>query len=166
MRKKTPGAGPESTPTWETLEAFVRQKVQDVIQSVLEEEVTSHLGRQPSERRTAVDAAPGYRNGYGKRRRLALSCGTIEVRRPRVRNLDARFESRVLPLFRRYTQEVGALLPELYLHGLARGDFELALRCNLPDYSDALHHEELREGTEGGLQKSVKEEFPGTRCAA
>ena len=39
-----------------------------------------------------------------------------------------RFESRVLPLFARRTKEVGALIPELYLHGLAEGDFELALR--------------------------------------
>ena len=54
--------------------------------------------------------------------------GTITVRRPRVRGLDARFESQLLPLFKRRTEEVGRLLPELYLHGLAHGDFDLALR--------------------------------------
>ena len=36
--------------------------------------------------------------------------------------------ARVLPLFARRTKELGALLPELYLHGLAEGDFELAMR--------------------------------------
>jgi transposase-like protein len=36
--------------------------------------------------------------------------------------------SKVLPLFARRTREIGELLPELYLHGLAEGDFELALR--------------------------------------
>ena len=36
--------------------------------------------------------------------------------------------SRVLPLFKRQTKEVDELLPQLYLHGLALGDFELALR--------------------------------------
>jgi hypothetical protein len=50
-----------------------------------------------------------------------------------VRGLEERFESRVLPLFARRTEEVGALLPELYLHGLAQGDFELALRGLLGD---------------------------------
>jgi transposase-like protein len=45
-----------------------------------------------------------------------------------VRGLEERFESRVLPLFRRRTKEVGELLPQLYLHGLSQGDFELALR--------------------------------------
>ena len=34
----------------------------------------------------------------------------------------------MLPLFARRTKELGALLPQLYLHGLAEGDFELAMR--------------------------------------
>ena len=57
-----------------------------------------------------------------------MSSGTITLRRPRVRGIEERFESRVLPLFARRTKELGALLPELYLHGLAEGDFELAMR--------------------------------------
>ena len=117
-----------SRPTWEELEGWVREGAQEFIQGILEEEVTELLGREKSERRRAVDAVAGYRNGYGKPRRLAMSSGTITVRRPRVRGLEERFESRVLPLFLRRTKEVGALLPELYLHGLAEGDFELAMR--------------------------------------
>jgi transposase-like protein len=39
----------------------------------------------------------------------------------------------VLPLFKRRTEQVGELLPRLYLHGLAQGDFELALRGLLGD---------------------------------
>ena len=39
---------------------------------------------------------PGYRNGYGKPRRLGLSCGTIKLSRPRVRNVKERFESGLL----------------------------------------------------------------------
>src|SRR2546422_7168279 len=115
-------------PTWETLEEFVRTKIQATMQAVLEEELTAFLGRGKSERRAGVDPAPGYRNGRGKPRKLALSCGTIALRRPRARNLDERFESRVLPWFARQSREVAALLPELYLHGLSKGDFELALR--------------------------------------
>ena len=120
-------------PAWGVLEAWVRERARDMIQQALEEEVTELLGRMKSERRVAVDAPPGYRNGYGKPRRLAMSSGTIEVRRPRVRGLEERFESRVLPLFQRRTREVGELIPELYLHGLAEGDFELALRGLLGD---------------------------------
>jgi putative transposase len=127
MTQKT--TTPESrTSTWEQLEEFAREHVQRFIQSLLEEEVTELLGRTKSARREAVDAAPGYRNGYGKPRHLTLTSGTITVRRPRVRDLNERFVSRVLPLFKRQTKEVGELLPQLYLHGLALGDFELALR--------------------------------------
>lgn len=90
--------------------------------------MTELLGREKSERRKDVDAALGYRNGHGKPRHLTLSSGTITVRGPRVRGLEGRFESRVLPLFKRHTKEVTELLPQLYLHGLARGDFDLALR--------------------------------------
>ena len=129
MRDDIAGVGSESSgPTWEVLEAWVRERAQALVQGILEEEVTELLGRRKWERKGAVDAPAGYRNGYGKPRRLAMSSGTITVRRPRARGLEERFESRVLPLFLRRTREVGALLPELYLHGLAEGDFELAMR--------------------------------------
>ena len=122
-----------SRPAFQTLETFVRAQVQGFIQQLLEEEVDELLGRRKSERRASVDAPPGSRNGHGKPRQLALMSGTITVRRPRVRDLEERFVSRLLPLFQRRTNEVGALLPELYLHGLALGDFELALRGLLGD---------------------------------
>src|SRR5882724_7367546 len=102
--------------------------MQQLLHRLLEEEVGGLLGRGRYERREAVDPAVGYRNGFGKPRRVSLSSGTLTVRRPRVRGLAARFESRLLPLFKRRTEEVGGLLPELYLHGLAHGDFDLALR--------------------------------------
>ena len=99
----------------------------------MEQEVDGLLGRGRYERREAVDPAVGYRNGFGKPRRVSLSSGTLTVRRPRVRGLTERFESRLLPAFKRRTEEVGRLLPELYLHGLALGDFDLALRGLLGD---------------------------------
>ena len=102
--------------------------MQEFIQSLLEEEITELLGRQKSERRQAVDSLPVYRNGHGKARHLTLGCGTVTVYRPRVRGLEQRFESRVLPLFARRTAEINKLIPQLYLHGLALGDFDLALR--------------------------------------
>ena len=58
---------------------------------------------------------------------------TIEVKRPRVQGPEQRFESRLLPLFVRRTERVAELLPQLYLHGLAQGNFELALRGLLGD---------------------------------
>ena len=128
MKEKSTETGTESRPGWESLEALARQGVQRLLQQLLEEEVEEVLGRRRYERRDGVDATPGYRNGFGKPRRLSAMAGTITVRRPRLRGLEARFESRLLPLFKRRTEEVGRLLPELYLQGLAQGDFDLALR--------------------------------------
>ena len=98
-------------PQWGTLEEFTRSRIQSWLQDVLEEEVTELLGRGKSERRAAVDAPAGYRNGHGKTRRLSMMAGTIELKRPRVRGLEQRFESRLLPLFVRRTEAVSELLP-------------------------------------------------------
>ncbi len=133
MEQKTTTPTSSSSQMWERLEAFVREQIQRVIQALLEEEVTALLGRRKSARRAAVDTSAGLRNGYGNPRRLTLTAGTVTVRRPRVRGLDERFVSRVLPLFKRRTREVGELLPQLYLHGLALGDFDVALRGLLGD---------------------------------
>jgi len=128
MGKQTTNGSQPSIIVWDNLEEWVRRKVQEFIQSLLEEEITELLGRQKSERRQAVDSPLAYRNGHGKARRLTLGCGTVTVYRPRVRGLEQRFESRVLPMFARRTAEVNKLIPQLYLHGLALGDFDLALR--------------------------------------
>jgi len=128
MGKQTITGSQESRVIWDNLEDWVRRKVQEFIQSLLEEEIAELLGRQKSERRRAVDGSPAYRNGYGKERKLTLGCGTITLRRPRVRGLEERFESQILPLFARRSKGVSKLIPRLYLHGLALGDFDLALR--------------------------------------
>ena len=132
MEKHTVNESRPSTVIWASLEERFRQQVQGVLQALLEEEVTEFLGRVKSQRReagVAAGSAPAaYRNGHGKPRQLSTGLGTLTVQRPRVRGLDERFESRVLPLFARRTAAVDDLLPQLYLHGLAAGDFDLALR--------------------------------------
>lgn len=128
MEKKNIDSRSQSRVCFEHLEQWAREQIQGWLQEMLEAEVSELLGRQRCERREGIDAPSGYRNGYGKPRNLTMSSGTISVRRPRVRDVEERFESRVLPLFARRTREVRDLIPELYLHGLAQGDFDLALR--------------------------------------
>jgi len=129
MKEQSTSTESASRVCYETMEAHARGRIQSWLQDLLEAEVTQFLGRGKSQRQAQLTPARlGYRNGYGKPRRVALTAGTITVRRPRMRNLAERFESRVLPLFKRRTAELGALLPQLYLHGLSSGDFELALR--------------------------------------
>ena len=113
---------------WEQLDIWVREQVQGLVQDLLEEEVTEFLGRAKSARQQVMEDGQGYRNGYGKPRSLTMGAGTVRVRRPRVRNTDERFISRILPLFARHSPRIRELIPQLYLHGLAEGDFDLALR--------------------------------------
>ncbi len=133
MRKQTTYETIESRPGWDTLEHWLRGQMQDLVQHVLEAELTEFLGRAKSVRRSDFDRDSGYRNGYARPRKLTLSSGTIEVSRPRVRNTEEKLESRLLPLFTRRTNEVSELIPQLYLHGLSEGDFDLALRGLLGD---------------------------------
>jgi len=128
MRKLSTADRQSSSIAWDYLEELVRIKVREFIQSLLEEEITGLLGRKKLERRRALDSVPACRNGHSMGRKLTLGCGTITVHRPRVRGLEERFESWVLPLFATRSKEVNQLIPQLYLHGLAQGDFDLALR--------------------------------------
>ena len=98
--------GPASRPGWEHLEEWLRGQMQGLIRDLFEQEVTEFLGRARSVRRSESDNDAGYRNGYAPPRRLTLSSGTIRIRRPRVRDTEERFESRLLPLFAHRTREV------------------------------------------------------------
>lgn len=159
MEKYSKRGIPPSRPTWESLETFARAGVQQLLQKLLEEEVTELLGRERSERRAGVDTQAGYRNGYGKVRQLTMSSGTIAIKRPRVRGLEERFESTILPLFKRQTKEIGQLLPELYLHGLSEGDFDLALRGLLGEGAplSASSIARLKEGWQGEYEAWKKQ---------
>ena len=46
-----------------------------------------------------------------------MSLGAIEIRRPRARNLDKRFISKVLSLFKRQTEQVRGLIAEFICAG-------------------------------------------------
>src|SRR5262245_19240297 len=73
---------------YEELEEYARGKIREHLQDLLEQEVTEWLGREKSERKGNALERPGYRNGYGKPRRFTTRLGTVEIRRPRVRNMD------------------------------------------------------------------------------
>jgi putative transposase len=133
MQEKHIGGVESKEQFYEGLERFALEKIRGHLQDLLEQEVSEWLGREKSERKVNVLEQPGYRNGYGRPRRFTMSLGTVQLQRPRVRDLGERFKSKVLPMFKRQSKQVRELIPELYLHGLASGDFELALRHLLGD---------------------------------
>jgi hypothetical protein len=59
MEQRTTKHEARSSRTWEPLEEFVREHVQQFIQGLLEEEVTALLERPKSARRMMVDAPGG-----------------------------------------------------------------------------------------------------------
>ncbi|HET6514242.1 MAG TPA: hypothetical protein VFG09_03720, partial [Thermodesulfovibrionales bacterium] len=65
MRKGITETARPSSATYEVLEEMVRGKMQEYIQTILEDEVESFLGRRKSERLRMVDGTLGYRNGHG-----------------------------------------------------------------------------------------------------
>jgi hypothetical protein len=68
----------------EGLEAAIRERVREVIELILEEEVDAALGAGRSQR---VAERSGYRHGR-KSRRLTLRTGTVRVEVPRARLVD------------------------------------------------------------------------------
>ena len=68
MPQPKPSSAKVSMPTFSTLEAWTRSQVQELMQSVLEEEVTHALGRARYQRQGLLDAPSGYRKGHGKPR--------------------------------------------------------------------------------------------------
>mgnify|MGYP001584574317 CR=1 FL=1 len=103
MGKRTSNGVIESSEVWyETLEQWARGKIQAQLPQLLEEKVTTFLGRIRYERPgmvVPIDPPIWSRNGNGKPRAFSMMSGTVTVRRPRVRDLTERFESKVLPLF-------------------------------------------------------------------
>lgn len=113
-----------------SLDEIARRGALRMLKDALEAEVEDFLGRGRYER---TEEYRGFRNGYGKKRKVVVGCGTLELRAPRVRDTLEPFESDVLDKYQRQSDEVKNLIPELYLHGLATGDFELAMRGLLGD---------------------------------
>jgi putative transposase len=78
------------------------------------------------------------RHGHGPERTIQTGIGLVAVRRVKVRDRGAggggeriRFTSAILPRWARRTRSLDALLPVLYLRGVAMGDFQEALAALL-----------------------------------
>lgn len=129
MDRRTTSSGLSSSPVWEGLHEWLRGKIQDLIRELLEAEVTScwvacvisarpsltplRLPKQLQQVAEADDAS-----------------GTVTLRRVRVRGMEERFESPMLPLFVWRMLEVSELSAELYLHGLAEGGLRPSHKIN------------------------------------
>lgn len=117
---------------WAAAHGSACRGARQMILDILEEEIVCFLGRDRYER-IGNEGFCGYRNGYGKQRQLSLGCGTTSLRAPRLRNTREPFRSHYLTAYERQSPQVKALIPDLYLHGLATGDFAMCMRALLGD---------------------------------
>src|SRR5690348_1019875 len=92
---------------------FLRELVRTTLQTLLEEELTAHLGAARYER---TAGRTGYRNGY-KPRTLTTRVGRIELRVPQDR--EGTFSPALFARYQRSEQALVLSLMEMYLHGVS-----------------------------------------------
>jgi transposase-like protein len=92
---------------------FLRDLVQQALQTLLEAEMEVHLGAGHYER---TDARRGYRNGY-KPRTLQTRVGTLDLLVPQDR--DGSFSTELFGRYQRSEQALVLTLMEMYLQGVS-----------------------------------------------
>lgn len=104
------------------VDELARSQVQTGLQRALEDERDEVVGRSWHDHHQ--DGMPvQYRNGYGRPRCLTCGCGQIALEMPRMRES---YDSKIVAKYERLTPALQELIPQLYLHGLATGDFQQA----------------------------------------
>jgi transposase-like protein len=88
---------------------FLRTLVERTLQTILEEEMTAHLGAERYER---TEGRRGYRNG-SKPRTLTTRVGTLELRVPQDR--DGTFSTELFGRYQRTEQALVLGLMEMYV---------------------------------------------------
>ncbi len=116
--KKPEAPGSETEWGLETIERCVRQRVQAIIEHVLEEELLAALGAAPSAR--VGETRRGYRNG-ARARTVTTSFGTTSIAVPRARLFDGRqsaeWHPQTLRRYERRTPRVDEAIVGAYLAG-------------------------------------------------
>ena len=117
----------------DALEALVTEGARRMLESALEEEVTTFLSRDRYQR---VSEFRGYRNGYHRSREITVGLNPIQVKVPRVSQVPTEvsgdgFTSQIVHRYERVSKKTQELFRKLYLEGLATGDLLGTLsRCS------------------------------------
>lgn len=94
-------------------DGFMRHLIRQVMQEVLEAEMTEALGAEPGER---TEARLGYRAGYYPRT-LITRVGKLELRVPRDR--EGRFSTELFERYARSEKALVSALAEMYVQGVS-----------------------------------------------
>jgi transposase-like protein len=123
------------------LTAVLRRGARQLLAQAIEAEAEAFLAGMKDVRLADGRERRGervVRHGHGPERLVQTGIGAVPVRRVKVRDRGAdadggriRFSSALLPRWARRTRSLDAVLPILYLRGVAMGDFQEALAALL-----------------------------------
>lgn len=109
---------------WEFFRAQVRRMLKDLLEAFMEHRRDIFLQCDPFQR-TATRT--GYRNGY-QERRLDTTLGSVQLRKPRVRDTEQPFDTLVLDRYKRRQRQVDEAVIQWLACGLSTREVSLALR--------------------------------------
>jgi putative transposase len=110
----------------DALEALVTKGAGRMLESALEEEVSTFLGRDSYQRSNEFR---GYRNGYHRSREITVGLTPVRVKVSRVSEVSTDgVTSQIVHQYERVSKKTQELFRKLYVEGLATGDFEPVFR--------------------------------------
>ncbi len=123
---------PSENPARSVLEEVLRDGAKRLLQEAIEYEVLEYV-QKFKEMKDEMNNRLVTRNGYLPARDIQTGIGPINVRQPRVRDKrdEEAFSSVVLPKYKRKTESLERLIPELYLRGISTNNFPEALSALL-----------------------------------
>ena len=114
----------------ESFSGYCRLAAQAMLQTAMEAEATEFIGRASYQRREEDQAL--YRNGY-QRRKVATGEGAIELHVPQTRDGAEPFTTKIVEAYRRRSETLDALIPQLYVKGLSVRDVSDAMSVVFED---------------------------------
>ncbi len=121
MTKDTKKESAEQSEMELSLEELIRRGARELIQKAIEVELRELLADYENVKILGGQRAV-VRNGYLPERQVLTAVGPVDVRLPKVRDRSGRgvkFNSALVPPFVRRSQRMSAVLPWLYLKGVA-----------------------------------------------
>ena len=149
------------------LDEVLRRGAREMLQAAIEGEVAEYID-QHRDHRDEAGHRWVVRNGSMPERELVTGVGPVSLKQPRVhdRRQGQRFTSRLLPPFMRRVPSIDALIPVLYLKGIATGDFSEALESILGENAVGLSPANivrLKAGWQQDYQEWTNRDLSGKR---
>lgn len=158
---------PSETPARSALEEVLRDGAKRLLQEAIEYEVLEYV-QKFKEMKDEMNNRLVTRNGYLPTRDIQTGIGPINVRQPRVRDKrdGQAFSSVVLPKYKRKTESLERLIPELYLRGISTNNFPEALSALLGKNASGLspaNITRMKEVWEQEYETWLKRDLTGRR---